>query len=214
MMRTVGAEPTGWSWSAPVWPGCRRRCIWPGAAVRSPWSSGKTGPADAPDALDIGGYQLDTGPTVLTMPDIIDDAFAAVGENRSARLDLMTVDPAYRAQFADGSSSRRAQRRGSHGGHAIREFAGAKQAAGYRKLRDWLTRLYQTEFDGFIAENFDSPLSLVNPQLARLAALGGFRKWDTMVNRHISDASAAASLHLPVAVRRRGAASRPWRSTR
>ena len=62
-----------------------------------------------------------------------------------------------------------------------------RRPQGYRKLRDWLTRLYHTEFNGFIAENFDSPLSLVNPQLARLTALGGFRKWDTMVNRHISD---------------------------
>ena len=65
---------------------------------RESWPGGRAG------RLDIDGYQLDTGPTVLTMPDIIDDAFAAVGENRSARLDLMTVDPAYRAQFADGSS--------------------------------------------------------------------------------------------------------------
>ena len=31
--------------------------------------------------LDIGGYRLDTGPTVLTMPDIIEEAFAAVGES-------------------------------------------------------------------------------------------------------------------------------------
>ena len=30
---------------------------------------------------DIGGYRIDTGPTVLTMPDIIDDAFAAVGRS-------------------------------------------------------------------------------------------------------------------------------------
>ena len=34
---------------------------------------------------DISGYRLDTGPTVLTMPDIIDDAFAAVGESLSDR---------------------------------------------------------------------------------------------------------------------------------
>src|ERR1700744_3135096 len=147
---------------------------------RENWPGGRAG------RLDIDGYQLDTGPTVLTMPDIIDEAFAAVGENRSDRLDLMTVNPAYRAQFADGSSL------DVHSDadlmtDTIREFAGAKQAAGYRKLRDWLTRLYQTEFNGFIAENFDSPLSLVNPQLARLTALGGFRKWDTMVNRHIAD---------------------------
>ena len=54
--------------------------------------------------LDIGGYRLDTGPTVLTMPDIIDDTFAAVGESTADRLELETVDPAYRASFADGSS--------------------------------------------------------------------------------------------------------------
>lgn len=53
---------------------------------------------------DIAGYRLDTGPTVLTMPDIIDDAMAAVGESLTDRLDLMPVHPAYQAMFADGST--------------------------------------------------------------------------------------------------------------
>jgi phytoene desaturase len=70
---------------------------------------------------------------------------------------------------------------------AIEDFAGPDQAAGYRRLRDWLTRLYRIEIDGFIGANFDSPLSLLTPQLARLAAIGGFRKWDDMVKRYISD---------------------------
>jgi phytoene desaturase len=147
---------------------------------RENWPGGRAG------RLDVDGYRLDTGPTVLTMPDIIDDTFAAVGETSSARMDLLDVDPAYRAQFADGSSidvHSDADRMAA----AIEEFAGADQAAGYRRLREWLTRLYQTEFDGFIARNFDSPLSLLNPQLAKLAAIGGFRKWDGMVKRHISD---------------------------
>ena len=147
---------------------------------RESWPGGRAG------RLDVGGYRLDTGPTVLTMPDIIDDTFAAVGETSSGRLDLLTVDPAYRAQFADGSSLD-VHSDADQMATAIEEFADAKQAAGYRELRDWLTRLYQAEFDGFIAKNFDSPLSLVNLQLARLAAIGGFRKWDAMVNRHISD---------------------------
>jgi phytoene desaturase len=69
----------------------------------------------------------------------------------------------------------------------IERFAGRRQAEGYRRLRAWLTRLYRTEFDGFIAANFDSPLSLLTPQLARLAAIGGFRRWDRMVRRFISD---------------------------
>jgi phytoene desaturase len=147
---------------------------------RENWPGGRAG------RLDVDGYRLDTGPTVLTMPDIIDETFAAVGETSSARIDLLDVDPAYRAQFADGGSidvHSDADRMAA----AIEEFAGAKQAAGYRQLRDWLTRLYQTEFDGFIARNFDSPLSLLNPQLAKLAAIGGFRNWDAMVKRHITD---------------------------
>ncbi len=148
---------------------------------RESWPGGRAG------RVDVNGYRIDTGPTVLTMPDIIDDTFAAVGETTSARLDLMAVDPAYRTHFAEDDSSLDVYSDADQMATAIEEFAGAKQAAGYRSLRDWLTRLYRTEFDGFIAKNFDSPLSLVNPQLARLAAIGGFRKWDTMVNRHITD---------------------------
>jgi phytoene desaturase len=38
------------------------------------------------------------------MPDIIDDAFAAVGGSISDRLELVPVQPAYRASFADGTN--------------------------------------------------------------------------------------------------------------
>ena len=46
---------------------------------------------------------------------------------------------------------------------------------------------YAIEFDWFIAANFESPLSLLTPQLARLAAMGGFRRWDPMVRRFVTD---------------------------
>lgn len=147
---------------------------------REPWPGGRAG------RLDVGGYRIDTGPTVLTMPDIIDETFAAVGETRSDRLELLTVDPAYRAVFADGSALE-VHSDADRMADAIAEFAGSGQAAGYRRLRQWLTRLYRTEFDGFIGANFDSPLSLLTPQLAQLTAIGGFRKWDRMVKRYISD---------------------------
>ena len=147
---------------------------------RHPWPGGRAG------RQDVDGYRIDTGPTVLTMPDLIDEAFAAVGENLSQRLELLPLDPAYRAKFADGGGidvHTDADRMAA----AVREFAGPEQEAGYRRLRDWLERLYRTEFDGFIAANFDSPLSLINGRLAKLLALGGFRRWETMVKRHISD---------------------------
>jgi phytoene desaturase len=136
--------------------------------------------------LDIDGYRLDTGPTVLTMPDIIDDAFAAVGESISDRLELVPVEPAYRASFADGTNLDVHSDRDEMAAE-IERFAGRRQAEGYLRLRSWLTRLYEVEFNGFIAANFDSPLSLVTPQLARLAAIGGFRRWDRMMRRFITD---------------------------
>lgn len=147
---------------------------------RAPHPGGRVG------RLDIDGYRLDTGPTVLTMPDLIDDAFAAVGESLSDRLDLMRVDPAYHASFADGSSLNVHSDREAMAAE-IERFAGRGQADGYVQLRDWLTRLYDVEFDGFIASNFDSPLSLLTPALARLTAIGGFRRWDRMVRKFISD---------------------------
>jgi len=147
---------------------------------RGPIPGGRVGRAD------IGGYRLDTGPTVLTMPDIIDDAFAAVGESRSDRIELRPVQPAYRAVFTGGESLR------VHTDAApmyaeIDRFAGRREADAYLRLRSWLTQLYKTEFDGFIEANFDSPLSLLTPQLARLAALGGFRRWEKAMRRFLTD---------------------------
>ncbi|MFD6159862.1 phytoene desaturase family protein [Nocardia sp. NPDC060256] len=136
--------------------------------------------------LDLNGYRLDTGPTVLTMPELLDDVFDAVGERTADRLELSSVTPAYHAFYADGRalevhSDEDAMVR------SVTEFAGAAQAAGYRRLRAWLARLYRAEFDRFIAANFESPLSMLTPALARLTALGGFRRWDHKVAQFISD---------------------------
>ncbi|UXA20607.1 phytoene desaturase family protein [Mycobacterium sp. SMC-4] len=135
---------------------------------------------------DINGYRIDTGPTVLTMPDIIDDAFAAVGASLADFLALQQVHPAYRAKFADGSELA-VHTEAAAMASEIERFAGRGEADGYLKLRDWLTKLYRTEFDGFIANNFDSPLSLLTPQLARLVALGAFRRWEPVVRRFLHD---------------------------
>jgi phytoene desaturase len=101
-------------------------------------------------------------------------------------LQLDPVSPAYRASFADGSALD-VHADADAMAAEVRRFAGAEQAQGYLRMRDWLTKLYRVEFDGFIAANFDSPLALLTPQLARLAAIGGFRRWDRLVRRFITD---------------------------
>ncbi len=135
---------------------------------------------------DIRGYKIDTGPTVLTMPDIIAEAFDAVGASMDDHLELMKVDPAYRASFADGTTLD-VHTDAAAMTAAIEQFAGPRDAAGYQRLRDWLGELYRLEMNGFIAANFASPLSLLTPQLAKLAAIGGFRGWERMVGKFIGD---------------------------
>src|SRR5690349_16822087 len=93
-----------------------------------PYPGGRVG------RLDIDGYRLDTGPTVLTMPDIIDDAFAAVGESSADRLELAPVSPAYRASFADGSSLQ-VHTDAATMAAEVERFAGSQQAQGYLQLR-------------------------------------------------------------------------------
>ncbi|MFF4031076.1 phytoene desaturase [Streptomyces sviceus] len=133
-----------------------------------------------------GGYHLDTGPTVLTMPHLADEAFAAVGDSLDARVELVPLHPAYRARFADGSTLD--VHTGAEAMEAeIERFAGAREAAGYRRLRAWLERLYRVQMRRFIDADFDSPLKLLHPDLARLAALGGFGRLDARIGRFLHD---------------------------
>lgn len=140
--------------------------------------------------LDIetghGTYRIDTGPTVLTMPDLLDEAFAAVGEKLSERLDLVALDPAYRAHFADGTTLD-VHTDADAMEDEVRRVCGPSTATGYRDLRRWLTELYRTEIDTFIGADFDSPLGVLHPELLRLARLGGFSRLGAQVARRVPD---------------------------
>jgi len=138
---------------------------------RADHPGGRAGRLDL--TTERGTYQIDTGPTVLTMPELLAEALGAVGEELTDRLELVELDPGYRTHFADGSTID--VHTGAEAMEAeVRRVCGPESAAGYRRMRDWLTKLYRAEIDTFIGRNFDSPLDLVGPDLIRLAALGGF----------------------------------------
>ncbi|WP_285502218.1 phytoene desaturase family protein [Actinokineospora sp. NBRC 105648] len=144
------------------------------------------GPGGRAGRERMGDYTIDTGASVLTMPELIDEALAAVGTSLEAEVALTQLHPAYRARFADGSAI------AVHTDAAamedeVRRVAGPKEAAGYRRLRAWLNDLYRVQRDRFIGANFDSPFDLVGPDLVKLAALGGFGKLGPAVGRFLSD---------------------------
>lgn len=136
--------------------------------------------------LDVAGFRFDTGPTVLTMPDLLEAPLRAVGEKLSDRLDLVPLDPAYHARFADGSTID-VHTDAEAMEQEIREKVSARDAAGYRRLRAWLGELYGVQMATFIDANFDSPRDVVSPELARLAALGGFGRLGPRIGRFIDD---------------------------
>ncbi len=136
--------------------------------------------------LEDSGYRFDTGPTVLTMPGLIEDAFACVGEEMSDWLELNPVSPVYRSYFPDGSQL------DVHSdvdamADEIAVVIGPDEAVGYRRYIDFCTELYTLEMADFIDRNIDSPFDLLTPNLARLAAIGGFRRMAPKANDYLKD---------------------------
>ncbi len=133
-----------------------------------------------------GVFRLDTGPTVITMPELVEEPLAAVGEKLGDRLDLQRLDPAYHARFADGSAID-VHTEPEAMEQEIREKVSATDAEGYRRLRSWLTELYGVQMATFIDANFDSPFDVLRPELARLAVLGGFGRLGPRIGGFLTD---------------------------
>ena len=136
--------------------------------------------------LELDGYAFDTGPTVLTMPDLIADALACVDERLEDWLELTPLEPLYRAFYPDGSTlDVHADR--ARMAEEVRRVCGPEEARGYERYVDFVTRLYALERRDFIDRNTDSPLGLLTPNLARLVALGGFRRLAPKVASYLKD---------------------------
>src|SRR4051794_32445152 len=132
------------------------------------------------------GYHFDTGPTVLTMPALVQRALSAVGEDLSDWLTLHRLDPAYRARFADGSSiDVRANVDAMT--DEVAATCGPRDADGYRRFVRYLRRLYTVEMPHFIDRNLDSPFELVGLPLARLLRMGAFRRLGPKVAQFFED---------------------------
>ena len=133
-----------------------------------------------------GTYRFDTGPTVLTMPDLIADALDCVGERLEDWLELTPVDPLYRSYYPDGSVLDVKADVGEMAAE-VERVCGPDEAAGYLRYVDFVSKLYKYEMKDFIDRNIDSPFDLITPNLARLVAIGGFSKLAPKVGQYLKD---------------------------
>ena len=145
-------------------------------------------PGGRQGTLAKDGFRFDTGPVVLTMVPLLEEAFAAVGASVADHLRLTLLDPAYHAFFADGSRLR--VRPGHEAMRAeIAAECGSRDAAAFDGFVDWLRRLTEVELPHFIDANWNSPLGLLrSPRAAlELLRLGGFGRLGAAVGRRFED---------------------------
>ncbi|WP_430499329.1 phytoene desaturase family protein [Micromonospora trifolii] len=147
---------------------------------REPVPGGRAG------RLSVDGYEFDTGPTVLTMPDLIAEALGAVGEELHDWLDLTPLDPAYRAYYPDGSTldvltdtTRMAAE--------ISRVCGPREADGYLRFVEYARELWRLERTDFIERNLDAPTDLITGNLLKLLSGGAFRRLQTKINQFFRD---------------------------
>jgi len=134
----------------------------------------------------LQGYEFDTGPTVLTMPELIAEPLEAVGENLSDWLELTPLDPAYRAYYPDGSTLD-VRTDTVRMAAEIARVCGPREADGYLRFVDFARRLWQLERGAFIDRNLDTPVDLANLNLLKLLGMGGFRRLQPKINQYFKD---------------------------
>jgi phytoene desaturase len=136
--------------------------------------------------LTVDGYEFDTGPTVLTMPDLIAEALDAVGERLPDWLELSRLDPAYRAHYPDGSTLdviTEPQRMAAE----VERVCGPSEADGYLRFVDYAKRLWELERADFVERNLDSPTDLLTANLLRLLAMGAFGRLQSKIDQFFTD---------------------------
>jgi phytoene desaturase len=134
------------------------------------------------------GYSIDTGPSVLTMVDLLRDTFAAAGTQLEDHLQLHRVDPMYRACFPDDEPI--LVRHGAEAmGAEILAKCGAGDAEAFGRFCTWLERLYHLEQPNFVERNFDRVTDLAWPikPAIDLVRIGAFRKVTSVVNSYFDD---------------------------
>lgn len=134
------------------------------------------------------GFTFDLGPTVMTMPELLDAPLRAAGSSQQEAVPMHRLDPAYRGVFADGSEllvrdSVEATAR------EVASLAGEQDARAFRDLAPFLQELYETELPNFIDHNFDSVLGLLSNPLAglKLVRMGAFGSLARLINSRIHD---------------------------
>jgi phytoene desaturase len=101
------------------------------------WTGGKAA------VLHQDGFRFDMGPTILTVPRVLDRIFAEAGRNLADHLDLVRLDPQWRCFFDDGTRID-LNESVEEMAEAMDRFAPGKGTGeGYRRFQEISARLHE-----------------------------------------------------------------------
>ena len=115
-------------------------------------------------ATEAGIFRFDTGPSLITMPQVFADLFAETGDPMSSVLDLRQVEPIARYRFADGT---RLDTTADLDVMVARMDAAFGPGAGadWRRLTERASRMWTAVRDPFLSTPVDGPLALARHAL-------------------------------------------------
>ncbi len=133
------------------------------------------------------GFRFDTGPSLLTMPAVFEDLFAATGEPLAGTLDLQRLDPHCHYRFDDGAVLDVPASREALSG-ALRDSLGAQAAKEWERLQDRAARMWTVSRGPFL-ESAGPPrlLDLAARQPAQLPVIAPGRTLRWLARTTLTD---------------------------
>lgn len=151
------------------------------------------GPGGRCGQLAFDGFTFDTGPTLLLMPEVLEETFAAAGRKVSDYLELTRCDPNYRIHFRDGSDISFS----TDLVHMVRELERFEPGS-FRRYLAFLSvgrEQYQTSLERFVGRNFDNVMQFIAPSnLRKIFAVKAHRRMYREVSRYFRDERLRAAL--------------------
>ncbi|MEU4639622.1 phytoene desaturase family protein [Micromonospora sp. NPDC023814] len=136
-----------------------------------------------------GPFHFDTGPSLLTLPDVFHDLFEATGAKLDEYLDLVPVDPIVRHVFPGGGPALDSCADPAEFAARIGAAFGDRAAADWQRLWRRAARVWQASHQDVLRRPIGSPLDLAALawRLGDLAAIGPGRTLRGLGRRHLSD---------------------------
>ncbi len=140
------------------------------------------------------GFRFDMGPTILTLPRVLERVFGEAGRTVADELTLHRLDPQWRCFFDDGSQIDLVADVDDMVGR-IEAFApGDRSAAGYRRFIDVSARLHEIserfffwKSVGGVRDTFDLRSNMTWATLSDLLALRMGTSYGSVVRKHMPD---------------------------